>query len=247
MTSIGTGYDLYTSQFSPDGRVFQIDYAGKAVDNSGTAVALRGKDGVVFAVEKIVQSKLYEPDANKRIFSVDRHIGIAVSGLLPDGRALVDHAANECSSYRADFGSSVPIKYLVERISGYMHAYTLYSAVRPFGAAVMVGSWTSSEGAQLFCLEPSGAGCPQKWLSATYWASRAKYVPEPQTAALREAEARGWKPATGLLMMDSVAQASAPWKTQPVWLPGSNGTCCSSKDRCRASRSVMTPAVEMCS
>jgi len=156
MTSIGTGYDLYTSQFSPDGRVFQIDYAGKAVDNSGTAVALRGKDGVVFAVEKIVQSKLYEPDANKRIFSVDRHIGIAVSGLLPDGRALVDHAANECSSYRADFGSSVPIKYLVERISGYMHAYTLYSAVRPFGAAVMVGSWTSSEGAQLFCLEPSG-------------------------------------------------------------------------------------------
>ena len=48
---------------------------------------------------------------------------------MPDGRALVDHAANECSSYRADFGSSVPIKYLVERISGYMHAYTLYSAV----------------------------------------------------------------------------------------------------------------------
>ena len=82
MTSIGTGYDLYTSQFSPDGRVFQIDYAGKAVDNSGTAVALRGKDGVVFAVEKIVQSKLYEPDANKRIFSVDRHVGIAVSGLV---------------------------------------------------------------------------------------------------------------------------------------------------------------------
>ena len=82
MTSIGTGYDLYTSQFSPDGRVFQIDYAGKAVDNSGTAVALRGKDGVVFAVEKIVQSKLYESDANKRIFNVDRHVGVAVSGLV---------------------------------------------------------------------------------------------------------------------------------------------------------------------
>jgi 20S proteasome subunit alpha 7 len=82
MTSIGTGYDLYTSQFSPDGRVFQIDYAGKAVDISGTAVALRGKDGVVFAVEKIVSSKLYVSDANKRIFNADRHIGIAVSGLV---------------------------------------------------------------------------------------------------------------------------------------------------------------------
>ena len=90
MTSIGTGYDLYTSQFSPDGRVFQIDYAGKAVDNSGTAVALRGKDGVVFAVEKIVQSKLYEPDANKRIFSVDRHVGIAVSGLVRRASAILE-------------------------------------------------------------------------------------------------------------------------------------------------------------
>ena len=60
MSSIGTGYDLYTSQFSPDGRVFQIDYALKCVENSGTAIALRGKDGVVFAVEKIVTSKLYE-------------------------------------------------------------------------------------------------------------------------------------------------------------------------------------------
>lgn len=60
MTSIGTGYDLSASQFSPDGRVFQIEYALKAVENSGTAIALRGKDGVVFAVEKLVTSKLYE-------------------------------------------------------------------------------------------------------------------------------------------------------------------------------------------
>ncbi len=88
MTSIGTGYDLYTSQFSPDGRVFQIDYAAKAVENSGTAVALRGKDGVVFAVEKIVPSKLFESSANKRIFNVDRHIGVAVSGLVSRDEAI---------------------------------------------------------------------------------------------------------------------------------------------------------------
>lgn len=60
MTSIGTGYDVSASQISPDGRVFQIEYAMKAVENSGTAIALRGKDGVVFAVEKLVTSKLYE-------------------------------------------------------------------------------------------------------------------------------------------------------------------------------------------
>ena len=67
----------------------QVDYAAKAVENAGTAVALRGKDGVVFAVEKIVASKLYESKANKRIFSVDRHVGMAATGLLADGRALV--------------------------------------------------------------------------------------------------------------------------------------------------------------
>lgn len=90
-------YDLSASQFSPDGRVFQIEYAAKAVENSGwvrdscnvihhlrpvwiyvsrTAVALRGKDGVVFAVEKLVTSKLHEPGSNKLIFTVDEHVGV---------------------------------------------------------------------------------------------------------------------------------------------------------------------------
>ena len=62
-------------------------------------------------------------------FLNSKYKSVVTSSQLPDGRALVDHAANECSSYRSDFGSSVPLKYLVERISGYMHAYTLYSAV----------------------------------------------------------------------------------------------------------------------
>lgn len=69
-------YDLSASQFSPDGRVFQVEYAAKAVENSGTVIGLRGKDGVVFAVEKLVTSKLYEPGANKRIFHADEHVGI---------------------------------------------------------------------------------------------------------------------------------------------------------------------------
>ena len=88
MSSIGTGYDLSTSTFSPDGRVFQVDYAQKAVESSGTAIAIRGKDGVVFAVEKIITSKLYEKSANRRIFSVDRHVGMAGSGLYADVRQL---------------------------------------------------------------------------------------------------------------------------------------------------------------
>jgi 20S proteasome subunit alpha 7 len=75
-----------------------------------TAVALRGSDGVVFAVEKLVTSKLYEPGANRRLFSVDRHIGVAIGGLLADARQIVERARDEASSYRSEYGGDVPIK-----------------------------------------------------------------------------------------------------------------------------------------
>ena len=75
-TSIGTGYDLANAIFSPDGRNFQVEYAIKAVENGGTSVGIRCKDGVVLAVEKVIGSKLLKPNANKRIATVDRHIGV---------------------------------------------------------------------------------------------------------------------------------------------------------------------------
>ncbi|KAG8700605.1 hypothetical protein FRC09_005852 [Ceratobasidium sp. 395] len=79
MTAIGTGYDLSASTYSPDGRLFQVEYASKAVENSGTAIGLKVKDGVVLAVEKWVQSKLLIPEANRRIATIDRHIGLALA------------------------------------------------------------------------------------------------------------------------------------------------------------------------
>ncbi|BHF73817.1 Proteasome subunit alpha type-3 [Sparganum proliferum] len=117
MSSIGTGYDLSASQFSPEGKVFQIE----------TAVALKGKDGVVFAVENIVLSKLYEAGCTKRIYNIDTHIGMVVAGLQSDAKALVEIARDECSSYRENFGSAIPLKdgahlYVVEP-SGISYAY----------------------------------------------------------------------------------------------------------------------------
>lgn len=156
MSSIGTGYDLSASQFSPDGRVFQVEYAHKALENSGTALAIRGRDGVVFAVEKIVVSKLYEVGSNKRIFTVDKHIGVAVAGLLADARQVVETARSEASSYRSDYHSAIPLRFLKDRLALYMHAYTLYSSVRPFGCSLLLGSFDPTDGAQLYCVEPSG-------------------------------------------------------------------------------------------
>jgi len=155
MSSIGTGYDLSAAQFSPDGRIFQVEYANKAVEASGTCVGVICKDGVVLAVEKIVTSKLYEPGVNKRVFIIDQHIGMAVAGLLADARQVVNIAREEAVNYKNNFGSSVPLKYLAERVSLYMHAHTLYGAIRPFGVSVMLASCEDGV-PKLFTIDPSG-------------------------------------------------------------------------------------------
>jgi len=156
MSSIGTGYDLSASQFSPDGRVFQVEYAQKAVENSGTAIAIRGKDGVVFGVEKLVTSKLYEAGANKRIFHIDRHIGMVAAGLLADARQIAEVARQEAANYKSQYGNDIPCKVLADRLSMYMHAYTLYSFVRPYGCSVVLSSYDKNDGPQMFSIEPSG-------------------------------------------------------------------------------------------
>jgi hypothetical protein len=76
MSSIGTGYDLSVTTFSPDGRVFQIEYATKAVDNSGTVVGIKCKDGVVLGVEKLIPSKMLLEGSNRRIHAVHKHAGM---------------------------------------------------------------------------------------------------------------------------------------------------------------------------
>uniref|UniRef100_A0A8C4H5N9 Proteasome subunit alpha type n=1 Tax=Dicentrarchus labrax TaxID=13489 RepID=A0A8C4H5N9_DICLA len=155
-------YDLSASTFSPDGRVFQVEYAMKAVENSSTAIAIRCKDGVVFGVEKLVLSKLYEQGSNKRIFNIDRHVGMAVAGLLADARSLADVAREEASSFRSNYGHDIPLKHLSDRVAMYVHAYTLYSAVRPFGCSFILGSYDKDDGPQLYMVDPSG-------ISYGYW------------------------------------------------------------------------------
>lgn len=120
-----------------------------------TVIGLRGKSGVVFAVEKLVTSKLYEPCTNKRTFNIDNHVGMAVSGLISDARQIVETARSEAASYRLQYGVGIPLKYLNERVAMYMHAYTLYSAVRPYGCAVIIGAYENGTPA-MYTIDPSG-------------------------------------------------------------------------------------------
>ncbi len=158
MTSIGTGYDLANSIFSPDGRNFQVEYASKAVENAGTSIGLCCTDGVVLATEKLKNSKLLVPGKNKRIQSIDRHVGVVYSGLIPDGRHFVNRGRDEARSFKSIYKEPIGLKGLIDRLGYYVEAYTCYNSVRPFGINAIIGG-VDSEGPHLYMVEPSG----------TYW------------------------------------------------------------------------------
>lgn len=114
MASQGTGYDLSASTYSPDGRIFQIEYAQKAVEASSTVLAIKCKDGIVLAVEKLISSKLLvngdDSSTNRKIFTVDSHIGLATAGLVADGRHLANRAREEASSFKDTYRFDAPVK-----------------------------------------------------------------------------------------------------------------------------------------
>lgn len=155
MSGIGTGYDLSTGTFSPDGRVFQTDYAQKAVDNSGTVVGIRCKDGVVLGAEKLIISKMLEQHSNRRTFPVDRHAGVAVAGVAADGRSVVSRAMAEANQYKSTYGESIPGHVLAERLASFKHLFNIYWVYRPYGVSTLLATY-GKEGPQLYLVEPSG-------------------------------------------------------------------------------------------
>jgi 20S proteasome subunit alpha 7 len=130
--------------------------ANKAVEYSGTAIGLKVKDGIVLAVENLVHSKLLVPGANRRIQTIDPHIGLATSGFLADGRHISKRAREEAAEYRRVYQSPTPLKDLVDRIGLYVQSFTLYSWVRPFGISTIIGT-VDKDGPGLYVVEPSGS------------------------------------------------------------------------------------------
>jgi 20S proteasome subunit alpha 7 len=157
MAGTGAGYDLSVTTFSPDGRVFQVEYAHKAVENSSTAIAICCSDGIVFGVEKLKLSKMLVQGTNKRSFPVHRRAGMTTAGLVADARQIVARAQQEAKSYLSSYAEEIPPNVLAERLGMFMHAYTLYWSIRPFGCSVLLGCVDEdTKKPSLFCAEPSG-------------------------------------------------------------------------------------------
>ena len=158
MASSGSGYDLSSSTFSPDGRIFQVEYATKAVENAGTAIGILCKDGVVLGVNKPLLHKMLVPTTSQRIHTVATGIGVAMTGFVPDGRQIVNRAREEAANYKETYGSTIPPKVLADRMAHYVHYFTLHGSLRPFGASCIVGGYDEvTQTPSLFMVEPSGA------------------------------------------------------------------------------------------
>uniref|UniRef100_A0A7S3PKQ0 Proteasome subunit alpha type n=1 Tax=Aplanochytrium stocchinoi TaxID=215587 RepID=A0A7S3PKQ0_9STRA len=157
MSSQGSGYDLGCNIYSPDGRVFQIEYADKAVEAGGAVIGLKCKDGVVIGVEKLVLNKLLLPTSGKMVHKVDNHAGMAYTGYVPDGRAIVPAAESECMNYKDYYGENMPPHTLSSRIGAYMHAHTMYGGYRPFGLGVLIAGYDDvDKESYLHMINPAG-------------------------------------------------------------------------------------------
>jgi proteasome alpha subunit len=152
----GRGYDMAITQFSPEGRLFQVEYAIEAVRRGTTAIVCKNKNSVVFAVEKKSSELQSETLGSEKIFKIDDHIGVAIAGLTADARVLIDRARVQAQINRLSYDEKISVKDVTLNICEYKQQFTQNAGVRPFGVSLLVAG-IDSEGPSLYLTDPSGA------------------------------------------------------------------------------------------
>ncbi len=149
------GYDRAITIFSPDGRLYQVEYAFEAVKRGWTTVGVRCREGVVLAVEKRRVTKLQDTASVEKVHKIDDHIAAAFAGIASDARVLIEIAREYALLNRLLYDEPIDVEVLVSKICDIKQAYTQHGGVRPFGVAFLFGG-VDRKGPQLFMTEPSG-------------------------------------------------------------------------------------------
>ena len=150
------GYDRAITVFSPDGRLFQVEYAREAVKRGTTAIGIKAQDGVVLLVDKRLTSRLLEGGSVEKIFKIDEHMGAATSGLVADARVLIDRGRVEAQINQIAYGEAIDVRTLAKKICDFKQAYTQIGGLRPFGTALLIGGVYNGD-CYLLETDPSGA------------------------------------------------------------------------------------------
>jgi proteasome alpha subunit len=151
----GAGYDMSTSIFSPEGRIFAAEYAKKAVEQGATSIGILVNEGVVLVAEKRVEP-LHEPDTIEKISKIDDHLGVATSGLMADARMLVQEARIKAQSYWLTYEEPIPAEALADHICDLKSQFTQGGGARPFGVAMIIGSVDFDGTPHLYVTDPTG-------------------------------------------------------------------------------------------
>lgn len=155
-----TEYDRSVTSFSPQGRIFQVEYAIEAIKLGSTAIGIRTDEGVVLAVEKRLESPLLEPSSIRKIVEIDRHVGAAQSGLIADAKTLIDRARVNAQSHTFTYEEPIPVRSLTQGVCDLALSFgeggedRIMS--RPFGVALLIAGCDDVAGPQLYTTDPSG-------------------------------------------------------------------------------------------
>jgi len=148
------GYDRAITVFSPDGRLYQVEYAIETVRRGTIAVGVKCKDGIVIAVEEKPR-KLQISETAQKIFQIDDHVGVAAAGYIPDARSQVDNARFFSQSNKMIYDEPVEVETIAKHLADQCQQFTQYAGVRPFGVALILGGVVKKI-PQLYLTDPSG-------------------------------------------------------------------------------------------
>ena len=148
------GYDMTPTMYSPDGRIYQVEYAIETVKRGTLAIGIKCKDGVIIAVEENPRA-LQVADITQKIFQVDQHIGVAAAGYIPDARVQVDNARFFSQSTKLTFDEPVEVETVAKHLADQCHQFTQYSGVRPYGVALIIAG-VDQKGGSVYVTDPSG-------------------------------------------------------------------------------------------
>jgi proteasome alpha subunit len=162
-------YDRGITIFSPDGRLYQVEYAREAVKRGTASIGVRTTDGVVIAVDKRIRSPLMERDSVEKIHKADDHIGIASAGHVADARQLIDFARRRAQVNELRYGEPIAVETVTKEVTDYIQQYTQVGGARPFGVALIIAGIANGE-PRLYETDPSGT--PYEWKALAIGADR---------------------------------------------------------------------------
>jgi len=148
------GYDMTPTMYSPDGRIYQVEYAMETVKRGTLALGIKTKEGVIMAVEEKPRA-LQTSNITQKIFQIDFHIGVAAAGYIPDARVQVDNARFFSQGNKMTYDEAVEVETVAKHLADQSHQFTQYSGVRPNGVALIIAG-VDMKGESIYLTDPSG-------------------------------------------------------------------------------------------